>query len=117
MGTSADGYIEAWSAIAVAFNASGDLGPFYDLLSDDCTMDMGQDRAVDKAEIRTRLDANRAAGWCAYHPVTMSAHGPFLVGVSRNLLRDGTALLVAGAFRFNEDGKIVEIRQMNTTPA
>ena len=47
----------------------------------------------------------------------MSVHGPFLVGVSRNLLRDGTAFLVAGAFRFNEDGRIVEIRQMNATPA
>ena len=47
----------------------------------------------------------------------MTACGPFLVAVSRNLLRHGTAVLVAGAFRFDDDGKIVEIRQMNTVPA
>ena len=28
MGIVDDCYIEAWSAIAMAFNASGDLGPF-----------------------------------------------------------------------------------------
>ena len=117
MSTATDGYIESWAAIAMAFNTRGDLDPFYELLSDDCTMDMGADRAVDKADIKTRLDANQAAGWYAYHPMTMTAHGPFLVAVSRNLMRDGTAFLVAGAFRFDDAGKIVEIRQMNTVPA
>jgi SnoaL-like domain len=116
MDIDADGHIEAWLNIVAAFNASGDLGPLMDLLADDCTMDFPGAPAQPKGEIRARLEANREAGWYAYHPVSLAAHGAFLVAVSRNALRDGSTFTVGTVFRFNDEGKIVECRQMSTRP-
>ena len=115
MGTGADRYIESWSAVVAAFN-QGDIEPLMDLLAADCTMDFADTRAVAKSEIRERVKAARAAGWYEYHPVTMTAHGPFMVNVARNMSRDGSIFLVAAVFRFDEDGKLAECRQISTRP-
>ena len=114
MEAAASGRIEAWERVVAAFNERGDLAPFWDLMADDSTMDVGTKRALSGAELRDRVRALQDAGWVKYELIGSSTAGALVLNVSRNVMRDGSSFLVGAVLRFNDEGRIAEVRQMRS---
>jgi hypothetical protein len=104
--------IARWGAVVDRFN-EGDLGPLSDMLADDCVFHSSLGPVgTTKAEIIATISAGRDAGWTAHYPLGISAAGDFLTGVYRNDYADGSSVIAAAILRFQDDGKIVEIRSI-----
>src|SRR5262245_33439889 len=112
MGMDGQKVIARWGAVVDRFN-EGDLEPLAEMLADDCVFDSSVGPVgTSRAEIISTISAAREAGWTAHYPLGISAAGDFLTGVYRNDYADGTSVIAAGILRFQDDGKIVEIRSI-----
>ena len=106
-------FVAAWLRAVDAFN-DGDLAVLGELLSDDCTFDgtAGQ-YGTTREEIIKGLQDGRDAGWLSHNVIATAAGGEFLVSVYENKYADGSCVTAAGCARFNDDGKVTEIRSMD----
>jgi hypothetical protein len=96
-----------------AFN-NGDVTTFGDLLADECTFDGTAGRfGTSRDEIVKGLQEGRDAGWLSHNPIGAAAAGEFLVTVFENKFADGSGVTAAGCLRFNDDGKVTEIRSLD----
>jgi SnoaL-like domain len=106
-------YVAKYLRAIEAFN-NGDLTTFGDLLSDDCTFDGTAGRVgTSRDEIVKGLQQGRDAGWLSHNPIGTAAAGEFLVTVYENKFSDGSRVTAAGCLRFNDDGKVTEIRSLD----
>jgi hypothetical protein len=64
-------------------------------------------------EILKGLQDGRDAGWLSHNVIATGAAGEFLISVYENEYADGTRVTAAGCARFDDDGKITEIRSMD----
>ena len=106
-------YMAKYLRATEAFN-NGDVAAFGDLVSDDCVFEatagpVGRSRD----EIVTALQRGRDAGWLSHNPIGTAAAGEFLVTVYENRFADGSTVTAAGCMRFNDDGKVTEIRSLD----
>ena len=106
-------FVSAWMRAVDAFN-NGDLAVLGELLSDDCTFDgTAGHYGSTRDEILKGLQDGRDAGWLSHNVIATGAAGEFLISVYENEYADGTRVTAAGCARFNDDGKITEIRSMD----
>jgi SnoaL-like domain len=106
-------YVAKYLRAIEAFNHD-DLATFGELLAEDCTFDgtaghVGSSRD----EIMRGLQQGRESGWLSHNPIGTAAAGEFLVSVYENHFADGTRITAAGCLRFNDDGKVTEIRSID----
>lgn len=105
-------HIDRWLLGAVStFNASGDLDPYFELLAEDCLLEL-----VTRASLKSRSEITNVftmqrdqLGWNGCQVVNVAECGPFIATVMRNTFRDGTSWLGSWTFRFNAEGKIDRI--------
>jgi hypothetical protein len=113
MAADSTAYVAAYLRAIEAFN-SGDIARFGDLLSDDCTFDGTAGRfGATRDEILKALQEGRDAGWLSHDPIGTVAAGEFLVAVYENKYSDGSRVTAAGCLRFNDEGKVTEIRSID----
>jgi SnoaL-like domain len=106
-------YVAKYLRATEAFN-NGNVATFGDLLADDCTFDGTAGRfGTSRDEIVNGLQQGRDAGWLSHDPIGTAAAGEFLVTVYENKFSDGSRVTGAGCMRFNDDGKVTEIRSLD----
>ena len=106
-------FVAAWLRAVDAFN-NGDLAVLSELLADDCTFDGTAGRyGTTRDEIVRGLQDGRDAGWLSHNLIATAAAGEFLVSVYENKYADGSRVTAAGCARFNDNGKVTEIRSMD----
>jgi hypothetical protein len=104
--------IAAYVAAVEAFNG-GDVTPFGELTSADCTF-LANDQVVGRgsAEITKALALGRTNGWRTHNLISIASNGQFVATVFRNEYTDAPPNNGAGIARFDDDGKMCEMRAM-----
>jgi hypothetical protein len=106
-------YVAKYLHAVEAFN-NGDVAAFCEFLADDCTFDGTAGHVgTGRDEIFKALQQGRNGGWLSHNPIGTAAAGEFMVSVYENRFADGTRVTAAGCLRFNEDGKVTEMRSLD----
>jgi hypothetical protein len=99
---------------AIEFFNNGDVASFGGLLADHCTFDGTAGHFGDtREEIVQGLTEAKTGGWLSHDPIGTVAAGEFLAVVYENKYADGSKIIAAGCLRFDDEGKVTEIRSVD----
>jgi SnoaL-like domain len=114
MTTNPSTYLAAYTHAIEGFN-NDDMETFSKLFADSCefTSSAGPVGST-RDEIVDAMASARAGGWTTHGPLGTVAGGEFLVAIFENRYADGSSAVSAGIMRFDESGKVSEVRSMET---
>ena len=108
--------LRIWRTLGDAFNA-GDLDVWASHLDDSFTGMASDTFMGSPAEFMAAARNGRAHGWTGQHMVSVSARDNLLTAHYVNEFADGTKTCGAGVALFNDAGRIVAIRALNSSGA